>query len=63
MPAEGKDAVIGVVGIDPFEAWPVEVHLVERGFLGIQLVQVADRYLIGRGAALGGASGRRCRSR
>src|ERR1700692_2825839 len=45
VPGEGKDAVVGVIGIDPFEAWPVEVHLVERGFLRIQLVQVTDEAL------------------
>src|SRR5207244_2370905 len=39
---EGKDAVVRIVAVDPFEAAPVEIHLMERWFGGVQTVEVRD---------------------
>src|SRR2546427_3631252 len=39
---EGKDAVVRIVAVDPFEAAPVEIHLMERRFGGVQTVEVRD---------------------
>jgi len=35
---ERKDAVVGVVAINPFEASPFEIHLVKGRFRGVQMI-------------------------
>lgn len=42
---EGKNAVIGVVGVDPFETVPIKLDLVEGGFAGVKAVEIADEAL------------------
>src|SRR5262249_4724714 len=42
---EGEDAVVAVVAVDPLEAVPVEIDLVEGGFGGDQVIQVANELL------------------
>src|SRR5260370_33404189 len=42
---ERKNAVVGVVGVNPFESMPVEIDLVKGGFGGVKPVEVADEML------------------
>src|SRR5260370_1474611 len=42
---ERKNTVVGVVGVDPFETVPVKVDLMERGFGGVKVVEIADKAL------------------
>ncbi len=42
---EGKNAVVGVVGVDPFETVPVELDLMERGLGSIEMIEIADEAL------------------
>lgn len=40
-----ENAVIGVVGVDPFEAVPVEVDFMKRRFGGVKMIEIADEML------------------
>ncbi len=42
---EGKHTVVGVVGVNPFETVPVKLNLMESGFGGVKMVEVADEAL------------------
>src|SRR5438132_12688728 len=44
-PDEGKNAVVGVVGIDPFESVPIELDLMEGGLDGVEMVEIGDEAL------------------
>src|SRR5216684_8998715 len=35
---EGKNAVVGVVGVNPFETVPVMLDLMEGGFSGVKMI-------------------------
>ena len=39
---ERENAVVGVIAIDPFEALPMEINFVERGFGGGNAIEVGD---------------------
>ena len=42
---EGKNTVVGVVGVNPFETVPVKLDLMEGGFGGIEMIEIADEPL------------------
>src|SRR5205807_10417977 len=42
---EGKNTVVGVVGVNPFETVPVKLDLMEGGFGGVETVEIADEAL------------------
>ena len=42
LPQEGDDALLGVIGDDPLEAFPAVVHLPEGGVLFVEAVQALD---------------------
>ena len=42
---EGKDAIVAVVAIDPFEAVPVEIDFVEGRFGGEGVIEISDEFL------------------
>src|SRR5256886_14732415 len=42
---EGKNTVVGVVGVNPFETVPVKLDLMEGGFGGIEMIEIADEAL------------------
>src|SRR5438876_2454111 len=42
---EGKNTVVGVVGVDPFETVPIKLDLMEGGFGGVKAVEIADKAL------------------
>src|SRR5437764_295286 len=42
---EGKNTVVGVVGVDPFETVPIKLDLMEGGFGGVKAVEIADEPL------------------
>ncbi len=42
---EGKNAVVGIVGVDPFETMPVKIDFMKGGFRRIEVVQVGDELL------------------
>src|SRR5207249_8128282 len=42
---EGKNTVVGVVGVKPFETVPVKFDLMEGGFGGIEMIEIADEAL------------------
>src|SRR5438876_8203303 len=42
---EGKNTVVGVVGVNPFETVPVKLDLMESGFGGIEMIEIADEPL------------------
>ncbi len=42
---EGKNAVVGVVGVDPFETVPVKFNLMESGLGSIEMIEIADEAL------------------
>src|SRR4029077_1816103 len=44
-PDEREDAVVGVVGVDPFETVPVMIDLMEGGFGGVKVIEIADEFL------------------
>src|SRR5260370_42082029 len=35
-----KNAVVGVVGVNPFETMPVEIDLMKSGFSGVKMVAI-----------------------
>lgn len=41
-PDERDDAVVAVVAIDPFEAGPLKIDLMQRGFVRMKMIQVTD---------------------
>ena len=49
---EAERALVGIVGVHPLEARGSRVALVERGFVAIEPVQMADEFLTGRCARL-----------
>ena len=42
---ERKNAVVGVVGVNPFETMPVEIDLMKSGFSGVKMVEIGDKML------------------
>jgi len=42
---EREDAVVGVVGVEPFETVPVEINLVQGGLRCVKFVEVGDQAL------------------
>jgi hypothetical protein len=42
---EGENAVVGVVGVNPFETVPVELDLMEGGLSGVKMIEVVDEAL------------------
>ena len=42
---EGKDAVVGVVGVDPFETVPIELDLMESRLGDVEMVEIGDEAL------------------
>jgi hypothetical protein len=42
---EGKNAVVGVVGVNPFETVPVKFDLVESRLGGVKTIEIADEAL------------------
>jgi len=42
---ERKNAVVGVVGVNPFETMPIEIDLMESGFGGVKMVEIGDEML------------------
>jgi hypothetical protein len=42
---EGKNAVVGVVGVNPFESLPFEFDLMESGLGGVKMIEVSDEFL------------------
>lgn len=42
---ESKDAVVRVVGVDPFETVPIEIDLMQSGFGRVEMVQVTEEKL------------------
>src|SRR5437660_12532060 len=42
---KGKNAVIGIVCVYPFESMPVKFNLVKSGFGGVKAVEIADQTL------------------
>jgi len=42
-PKERENAVVGVIGVEPFEPVPVEIDLMERGLGGVEPVKVRDK--------------------
>src|SRR5216683_2534448 len=42
---EGKNTVVSVVGVNPFETVPVKLDLMEGGFGGIKMVEIGDEAL------------------
>ena len=40
-----ENAVVGIVGVDPFETVPVEIDLMEGGFNGVKMVEIRDEPL------------------
>src|SRR5947207_2683051 len=42
---ERKDAVVRVVGVNPFETVPVKLDLMEGRFGGIEMIEIADAAL------------------
>ena len=42
---EGENAVVGVVGVNPFETVPVEFDLMEGGLGGVEMIEIGDELL------------------
>src|SRR6266487_1794140 len=42
---ESKNAVVGVVGVNPFETVPVKIDLMKSGFGGVEFVEIGDKAL------------------
>ena len=42
---EGENAVVGIIGVNPFESVPVKFDLMERGFGGVKVIEVGDELL------------------
>ena len=42
---EREHAVVGIVGVNPFETVPVEIDLMEGGFGGVKMVEIGDEPL------------------
>lgn len=42
---EGIDAIVGIVGVEPFKTLPVRIDFVESGFRSEQAVKIADQAL------------------
>jgi len=42
-PKERENAVVGVVGVQPFEPAPVEIHFMQRRLSGVEPVKVRDK--------------------
>ncbi len=42
---EGKDTVVGVVGVDPFKTVPVKFDLMEGRFGGVQMIEIGNEAL------------------
>jgi hypothetical protein len=42
---ELQNTVVGVVGIKPLEALPIEIDFVQGGFRGVETIEVADELL------------------
>jgi hypothetical protein len=42
---EGENAVVGIVGVNPFKTVPVELDLVEGGFGGVKMIEIRDELL------------------
>jgi len=42
---KGQDAVVGVVGVNPFETVPIKLDLMEGGFGGVKTIEIADQVL------------------
>src|SRR6266496_767470 len=42
---ESKNAVVGVVGVNPFETVPVKIDLMKSGFGGVEMIEVGDEML------------------
>src|SRR5882762_8617465 len=44
-PDECENAVVRVVGVDPFETVPVMIDLMEGGFSGVKMIEIGDEFL------------------
>ena len=42
---ESEDTVVGVIGVDPFEAVPVEIDLMKSRLGGIKMIEIVDEAL------------------
>ena len=42
---EGENAVVRIVGVNPFETVPVKFDLMEGGLGGIEMIEVGDEFL------------------
>jgi hypothetical protein len=42
---EGKNAVVGVVGVNPLESLPFEFDLMESGLGGVKMIEIGDELL------------------